>query len=256
MRLPVLVVVAQVGCGQHLAAPAMDATIAADGLAYELVLVPGEPSDRPPPVEAPVSYIDGVEATLLDRTYPSATVAVGTMHEIELRLGSVTIASRTLEIDTDGCLGRVPAATYFQQAACAYASGDLRISGEEATGPHGGCITDAPCLPPCNPTAGTGCPADQRCTSIVTSVDPLASHLGCAAVGLGQLGEPCGLISDADGVHDDCGAGLLCVAGACHETCAPRDPAACTGCEYVPGNAPELGVCPLASTRLATRRVR
>jgi hypothetical protein len=222
----------------------MDAGTGRDGLAYELLLVPGEPVDRPAPAVPAVSYIDGVATNVLDQVYAEPAGAFGAQHEIELRVGSVTIAIRTIVIAADSCLGHAAAASFYEQSVCAYASGDLRIGGDEATGPDGGCIADYRCAPRCDPTLATGCGANQHCTSIVTSVVPFASHLGCAQVGPKQRGDSCALISDADGVHDDCGLDLLCVTGTCQPTCRPGGATTCSGCAYVPGHAPELGICP------------
>jgi hypothetical protein len=116
-----------------------------------------------------------------------------------------------------------------------YESGDLRFFAVTVKGDQG-CIADGFCLT-CD-----RCPAGERCTSRVTSTSPVASYLGCAPIGPKALGETCELIASDLGAYDDCGDGLLCIGGVCRRTCN-SDSGACTGCDYVPGHAPEHLVC-------------
>jgi hypothetical protein len=163
---------------------------------------------------------------------------------VELRAGpGVVVARQELVIDRNGCLFNFPRAELLHQDFCGYDSGDLRFASERAVEGERVCFGDSFCFPSCFDDASCT-PERPRCTSRATSTSPFASHLACSPVGPRALGETCALVADPDGAYDDCGAGLLCVAGTCRTSCRPRssDPG-CATCTYVPGHAPEIGVC-------------
>lgn len=214
-----------VSCGSEGATP--DAT--PPPMTYRLGVFSAEPTDRPPRTEAPIVFIDGIERRQLEITYESQMASYGAEHVIEMRFGG-PIVSKTITIEPGACLGQFPNAAEYSQAFCLYDSGDIRFGSVQV----GGCIGDYFCLPTC------GCGPLERCTSRVASTSPFVSHLGCAPAGPRKLGESCTLIADPDGAYDDCGGGLLCVGGTCHELCTPDD---CASCSYIEGHAPELRVC-------------
>ncbi|MBX3157012.1 MAG: hypothetical protein KF773_13640 [Deltaproteobacteria bacterium] len=217
---------------------------------YLLRVTPSEPPDRPPAAAPAKVYIDGVARTALDLVYPDEGTALGERHVVELRAGAAVLASYELVIDREGCLDRFDRASLLQQDLCAFDSGDLRFASERAAEGERVCYGDGFCFPRCFDDSSCASPAEPRCTSRATSEAPFASHLACAPAGPRALGESCALVADPAGAYDDCALGLLCVAGACRRACRPRssDPG-CNGCTYVPGHAPEIGVCPSPATR-------
>jgi hypothetical protein len=225
-----LVLVAVVGCG----VTDDDAPLP---LAYTMNVRWAEPMDRPAPGVAPEVYIDGVAGMTLAKEYPNAAAALDTIHTVELRYGTEVVRSQWFR--TEGsCLVRDDIyATEFTHSVCAYQSGDIRFSGFSSVSMHDSgtsyCTpTIASCVPACS------CDSWERCTSRVTSTSPVASYLGCAPIGPKAAGDGCSLIADEDGAYDDCGEGLLCVAGTCT---AVRDD--CGGA-FIPGHPPELRLCP------------
>jgi hypothetical protein len=220
---------------------------AGDGpLSYTVTAFWVAPMGAPAAEPKPVVYIDGVQAESVTYEYPSTASAKQAVHTIELRHGDQVVFSQSAPGADHHCLKYVGLATTTQQSWCAYANGDLRFGSDQAHGTTGeGCVGDGFCRPWCFPPA-MYCEADERCTSIYTSLDPLASHLGCAPAGARSAGDTCTLVVDAAGMHDDCAAGLLCVEGTCRQTCLPGSmelPAGCTACSFVAGHAPELGIC-------------
>ena len=213
-------------------------------LDYSLSVSPREPGDRPRHVPAPVTYIDGEPRTSLVIQYASADEAIGDTHVIELRHGDQVVRSITITVSDRTCFGPLSEVTRYGLHYCSYDSGDLRLFSASAFADHGSCIGDVFCIPVCSPQHATSsCAEPLRCTSLITSIEPLASHLGCAPVGSRQLGDSCTLTAGEDGTsYDDCGRGLLCVDGTCHALCGFGLPP-CDPCEYVAGHAPEVRVC-------------
>lgn len=206
-------------------------------MTYRLAVTPAEPMDRPARSVRPTIFIDGVERSRLEVEYPSAEASYGAQHVLEMRFDGVTVVSKTLTIDDDFCLMRYPNVVGWSEGYCMYESGDFRLGGYQATTlMMGVCIGDFFCAPAC------GCGVEERCTSRIASTVPLVSHLGCAPIGPRAVGETCSLIADPAGAYDDCGAGLLCVAGTCQQLC-DQPFISCAQCEYVEGHAPELRVC-------------
>lgn len=207
-------------------------------LAYSLGTISSEPFDRPAHVPAPVVYIDGVARSSLQIEYASVDDALPESHVLELRYGDQVVRSREVVLREESCLRDGP--SRYSQTFCVYESGDFRFSSDGSD--H--CVGDALCLPPCHPfRQPTGCAGATRCTSLVGSMEPFASHLGCAPIGPKTFGDACSVIAGEPlASYDDCGNGLLCVEGTCHLLCEGPSPG-CPSCDYVPGHAPELRVC-------------
>ncbi len=225
-------------CGDNASIPSVDAP-STPSVSYRLVAVPSEPADRPPPDVKPQVFIDGVETAELVKIYPDIAAAIADVHRVELRYGTTVIAARDAGPSATSCMPN-DAITEYRQGLCEFDSGDLRFGSETITGTQGVCVGDGFCLSGCN------CGATERCTSRIVSTTPLASHLGCAPIGPRTLGQTCTLIADPAGAFDDCGAKLLCVGGTCAVTCDPRmgsDPCVTGTCSFVPGHAPDIGVC-------------
>jgi hypothetical protein len=207
-------------------------------LQYRLSIVRSEPDFRPPHDPAPSIFINGVEAESLTIDYPDLAAASSDRHRVELRHGDHVIAQLETAPSAGGCelLGPIRS---FEQSLCGFDSGDLRYAGYFVMTDRGTCIGDGFCRPACD------CGRGERCTSRVVLRDPLASHLGCAPIGPGSAGDACSLIDDPAGAYDSCGDRLLCVDGTCRSLCNPQLAGACRvgRCVYVPGHAPELGVC-------------
>lgn len=110
----------------------------------------------------------------------------------------------------------------------------------------------------CNPVANTGCPAGQKCTSIVEATEPdLLTRTGCAPDGAVAIGGTCAR-DMATGV-DDCVGGSWCIGGTCEEICSqapdncPSDKT-CVGFVGLFEDQENTGVCQPAcspSTRVA-----
>jgi hypothetical protein len=236
------VVMLMAGCGDNRSIPAHgDAGTGDAGLSftYRLRLVASEPADRAPTDPKPVAMIDGIASDELVQGYPDLAAAVADVHHVELRQGATVIASRDIGPSAATCMpnGTI---TAYTQGICEFDSGDLRFGSETVTGNGGTCVGDGFCAPACN------CGPTERCTSRIVLETPLSSHLGCAPVGPRTVGQPCALVADPAGAYDDCGADLLCVGGTCQPTCDPRmgsHPCATGTCTFVPGHAPDLGVC-------------
>lgn len=206
-------------------------------VALRLSLVNAERDLRPTPALLPRTFIDGVERNVLEVEYLDLDDEV-TSHLVELRYSSPT-AIRTLQVSLDSFGTKCKSdggMQMIEQKVCVYDSGDLRYGSETVDGI---CTADIACRPTCQPLQGC---ATARCTSLITSFSPLASHLGCAPIGPRKYLEPCLLVDTPDGAHDDCGEHLLCVNGRCRATCGSE--VDCTGCANVPGHAIELRVCP------------
>jgi hypothetical protein len=199
-----------------------------------------------PVVTKPVVYIDGVQVESVTYEYPTTASAKQAVHVIELRHGDQVVFSQSAPGADHYCLAYVGSAITAAQSWCAYGNGDLRYAGDQAHGTSGDvCVGDGFCRPRCVPPAAY-CAPNERCTSIYGSLDPIATHLGCAPAGARLAGDTCALVVDAAGMHDDCAAGLLCVEGTCRQTCLPGSmelPAGCTACSFVAGHAPEMGIC-------------
>jgi hypothetical protein len=184
-------------------------------------------------------YIDNVATTSFERTYSSNDDARAETHLIELRHGDQTVLSRTVDLNFSSCLAQVAPADSVSISYCLYESGDLRFQSATVRGPRP-CVGDGFC-DACSPL---GCAnLGKRCTSFITSTSPVASHLSCGPIGPRQLGETCSFIDDVDGAYDDCGVGLLCVGGACRQTCLEGKSKCGPACDYLPGHAPEILVC-------------
>lgn len=225
-----------VACGDNTSSPP-DASGGGEPLTYRLVVLPGEPADRPLPEPLPTTLIDGVPTNELEVEYGSLEVAAGDVHRVELRHGDVVIARYETAPLATACVDVHPVAQY-SQVVCALESGDIRFLSERVEGAGGACIADGFCGPRC------ACGAGERCTSLVVSLDPFASHLGCAPIGDRREGQTCRLVDDPAGAFDDCGADLLCVEGRCRTACNPKNAACASGtCRFVPGHAPEIGIC-------------
>jgi hypothetical protein len=210
--------------------------------AFEVVVGWTEPEDRPfpdPIDRAYQVYIDGTRTKSMIARYETERVADGWAHVLELRSAGRVLLTRTFGVTDGYCLQRVQQSDYptsirYVQPICAYWSGDLRLGIARGADGSWACGSDDTCRPACGPHAP--CAAGERCTSRTTSLAPLASHLACAPVGPKQLGEACALVDDPGGAYDDCGAGLLCVDGACRAVCEQG--------RYLPGQPPELRLCP------------
>lgn len=110
----------------------------------------------------------------------------------------------------------------------------------------------------CNPVANTGCPAGQKCTSIVEATEPdLLTRTACAPDGTVDIGGTCAR-DEASGV-DDCLGGGWCIGGTCQEICSqapdncPTDKT-CVGFVGLFEDQENTGVCQPAcnpSTRTA-----
>jgi hypothetical protein len=232
-----------VGCGDNLggAPPDVDAPATSTAMTFRIGVVPSEPADRPPASPAPTVLIDGSARLAYEEEYPSEELALGRRHSVELRIADTVVASYEVVISKEGCLFQVEQATLYSQTICSYDSGDLRFGSDEARGDTT-CVGDGFCLASCR---ASDCGTGERCTSRASSIDPFASHLACAPIGNRKLGQSCALIDDPAGAYDNCGADLLCVGGTCRTTCVPSAATpSCTGCSYVPGHAPEIGICP------------
>jgi hypothetical protein len=195
----------------------------------------------------PTVYIDGVSTESLQLSYGDAADAYGQHHTVELWQGSLPVASSALQLpESAECLYRFSAPEAATITLCAYTYGELRYGSDTASGRAddgiGGCVGDGFCMPRCYPANNYGCTAGQKCTSIYASVVPIATHLGCAAIGTKALGESCTVADDGAGLHDDCGDHLLCVQGVCRLLCDVAAPGSCT-CSYPLGYAGELRVC-------------
>ncbi|MDB4957442.1 MAG: hypothetical protein JWO36_5011 [Myxococcales bacterium] len=214
---------------------------------YELYAHHAEPQGPPASPVAPVIYYDSMPIERLAIDYPNYADAIGMQHTVELRYGTIVLASlaRTIGVqdNAEACSEKhmnAPLTTY-SETLCEYDNGEFRIEfADAATADGGGCLGDAFCPPRCGTSATyTGCPTGTHCTSRVTSVDPFASYLDCAPIGNKQLGDACTLIADPAGAYDDCADQLLCASGTCQALCSD----ACASCDYVPGHAPELRIC-------------
>jgi hypothetical protein len=232
-------------CGDDLRAAADGPDIPLGSFEYKLHVAGAEPPERPPSAAPPTVFIDGVARSLIEELYPDEGSALGVRHLVELRTASGDIVrSFELAIDRNGCLFRFERAELLHQAVCAYDSGDLRFASERALQGSEICYGDAFCFPDCFDDGSCPTPEQPRCTSRATATAPFASHLACAPAGPRSLGESCALVADPAGAYDDCGAGLLCVEGTCRTVCRPRSAEpGCATCAYVPGHAPEIGVC-------------
>lgn len=201
--------------------------------------------DQPDVQPRPVVYIDGVMAEARTFEYATPADALAAEHVIELRHGDVVVFSAVSTATERTCLDHVANATVASESWCAYPHGELRFDSDKAGVAAGAmCIGDGFCLPRCG-YAGGHCASGEKCTSLYASLDPIATHLGCAPIGDKGLDEACTFVTDATGMHDDCDGGLLCVEGTCQRTCVPTLPLpeGCTACSYVYGHAPEIGVC-------------
>jgi hypothetical protein len=235
-------IVVAVGCGGGDNADRGDA--APGPLEYTLNTVWAAYPDAPQVSPRPTVYIDGVQTEHATLQFPSVTEALDEPHTFTLQHGDVVVRTFTLRLAH--CLHDVPDATMGGAALCAYSYGDLRYAGDHATGPGGhACAADGFCRPECFPGYNTYCDSGERCTSIYGSIDPIATHLGCAPFGTKGIGEACSLATDPAGTHDDCGDDLLCVEGTCRRICDPNAPlpTGCTTCSYVLGHAAEMRVC-------------
>lgn len=208
----------------------------ADRFTYTINVLHAEPIDRPPASPAPIILIDGIETARVDLVYDSVVLEP---HLIELRHGDHVIASTRVVAEPGGCADRVTNPTHYAKTYCGYDSGDLRFAAEEAFGDDA-CSGDGFCIPRCFP-GDDSCPG-QRCASRATLIDPFSSHLACTPIGPRLLGEACTWTDNPDGAYDDCGDGLACIAGTCHTVCR-QGASTCGPCTYVPGHAPELGIC-------------
>jgi hypothetical protein len=234
-------IVVAVGCGSGDNADGTDA--AAGPLEYTVNTFWADYQDAPRVSPLPTIYIDGAQTEYVALSFPSAMQALDEQHTFEMRHGDVVV--RTFTLRRPSCLVDVPDATMGGATLCAYSHGDLRYAGDNANGPSGHiCIADGFCRPDCFPD-NSYCNAGERCTSIYASIDPIATHLGCAPVGSKGVGDACSLATDAAGMHDDCGDDLLCVEGTCRRICDPNAPlpTGCTTCSYVLGHAAEMRVC-------------
>jgi hypothetical protein len=234
LHVRAVLVLALMSCGGGSTPSTQDAPD--EPLLYRLNVFSAEPFDRPLPNPPPVVFIDGVATKTIERTFENLEAASTEVHEVELRQGLVVIARLDIHPVNSCEVGRV---TRFVQDMCMFESGDLRYFSDGITGTESGCTGDSFCMPRCF------CAPDERCTSRIVLLSPVASHLGCAPIGPKQEGEGCSLISDPEGDFDDCGASLLCVDATCHALCTPAIQGQCaTGqCNYVPGHDPTLGVC-------------
>ncbi|HEY5920346.1 MAG TPA: hypothetical protein VIV11_01690 [Kofleriaceae bacterium] len=195
----------------------------------------------------PAVFIDGIETMSLKLSYGSFADAEGQQHLVELRHGALVVESFPVTVDR-ACLNLPGIPLHTSVSLCAYSHGELRFGSDTGSVMQdadtiGACVGDGFCRPDCFPP-DVYC-MGRRCTSIYGSVDPLATHLGCAAIGSQAVGETCSLVTDDAGTHDNCGAGLLCVTGVCRSTCIVGGvlPQNCAHCSYVPGHAPEIGLC-------------
>ena len=204
---------------------------------FRLDLVFPERGVRPAPSVMPRTFIDGIERSILDLVYENPENDI-TKHIVELRFSNTAIRTLGVSLDTFGQRCKSDGVVRsIEQTICVYDSGDLRFGSETV---DDSCVADAACRPACQPLDGC---AVGRCTSYITSTEPLASYLGCAPIGVRQIGQSCGYVPTPDGLYDDCGEHLLCVNGRCRATCGSDGD--CTGCANVPGHAVELRVCPL-----------
>jgi hypothetical protein len=230
-----LVIAGAVACGGDSHAPPIDA--APTSLLYIVVATPSEPVGRPARAEPPVVFVDGSATTDFRTTYASEADAVAADHVVELRAGSAVVASLALPgTDLASCGSGV--VTSYSVQLCEYDSGDLRVFGDSAQlaagdAGRGACAGDHGCAPECTQTT---CGANRKCGAIVTSQEPLFSHLGCAPVGSAAVGSACTVAADGT---DDCDAAGVCVGGTCRELCGTS----CDICELVDGLPPELAVC-------------
>ena len=207
---------------------------------YELRVVPAEPGDRAPSAAPPRVVIDGMETLDLNIEYASLELALASTHRIELRQGDVVVAAVDVVPEPNSCLDRVTSPDHLEKRYCGFDSGDLRFAVDEVSSPTQGCHADGTCIPRCLP--GT-CPG-EKCTSRAPLLVPFSSHLACAPIGPRLLGETCSYLASEAGAYDDCAEGLLCVDGACRTLCRQFTAGQCDGCAYVPGHAPEIGICP------------
>ena len=105
-------------------------------------------------------------------------------------------------------------------------------------------VGELPAPTGCNPVANTGCLAGDKCTLIITSIEPFVAYLGCADDGTVPLGGAC--VRDGTGV-DDCEAGSLCMDDVCKEICTVS-PDSCTS-GFTCSNTgdlfddPSIGIC-------------
>lgn len=227
-------------CGWGL----LSAIACSDPMTFSISLIEGEPTDRPLAEIQPAVFINGEAVRQLDVVYESPEAAEGTWHRIELRYGTSSVSALDFQISRESCLFQVESATAYHQSFCALSSGDLRFASERAVGGDDSCLVDAFCLPACGKHLGNdGCSPSERCTSLVTSTSPLASHLGCAPIGEQGVGQACALEASDTGSFDNCGRDLLCVEGVCRPVCLGNSNS-CPGCTYIPGHAPELRLCP------------
>ncbi|MBA3459217.1 MAG: hypothetical protein H0T46_04600 [Deltaproteobacteria bacterium] len=211
-------------------------------IAFSLSVRSYEPYDRFPPAEQPRIYIDGVEQSAIEQLFPSIEAADDAVHLIELRYGSAIVRKRFHRVGAaSGCPDVHP--TEMRHELCAYWSGDIRFGSSYATGRFGTCVGDGFCAAGCGRGANP-CPDGERCTSRATLLDPFASHLACAPIGPKRKGEACALIDATGGAYDDCAGDLLCVEGTCQAVCTEIECSMMPGCRYVPGQPPELRLCP------------
>ncbi len=227
---------------RHILLAALLVTSCGDGVSFTLGSTAAEPFDRPL-LEAAL-FIDGVATDSIEVAYASLEEAMADTHVVELRRGDVVLRSLEVAIGRQGCVDELSGITEYSESYCTYESGDLRPGTVLVRAGDESCIAGATCAPACRPDrAQDGCTGSTHCTSIVTSVEPFASHLGCAPTGSRLPGEACALTSDPQhGTYDDCVRGFLCVEGTCRRRCLD-DGAPCTTCGYVPGHAPEMRVC-------------
>jgi hypothetical protein len=113
-------------------------------------------------------------------------------------------------------------------AACSDGGGGIKLI-------DAGAADAAPVV--CNPIAGTGCAAGEKCTWIIdldaTSTTDAVGHVGCAVAGGIPDGGACDdATAISPGGTDGCIAGDLCIAGKCKPICDPQ---------LVPGSA--AGAC-------------
>ncbi|NVB82686.1 MAG: hypothetical protein HOV81_30190 [Kofleriaceae bacterium] len=218
-------------------------------MTFRLSVTQGDPSERGPSATPPTVYIDGVATESVTEVFDSEDASRAASFLLELRHGDVAVASKTIVVgDYDDCLDHVENATSANIAFCKYDSGELRYASSgashEGAGGGQGCVGDGFCAPACHPASGCG--EGLRCTSLIVSTTPLASHLGCAPEGPKSLGEACSLVPASGGDYDDCGFGLLCVESTCRTVCNPYAADACPAaetCAFVDGHAPEMRVC-------------
>ena len=81
----------------------------------------------------------------------------------------------------------------------------------------------------CDPLAGTGCGAGEKCSWRIENDATAEGRTTCVPNGEVARGEACEFLPAVDGGYDDCVAGSWCIDGACAEVCDDADDMCASG---------------------------